>query len=497
MRSLAGRYRVEQPVGHGGSAVVHSGYDHTLKRRVAIKLFSPYRPDSAVSSLDVLREARAAAALTHPNVARVYDYGEAIDGDQRLPYLVMEFLEGDTVADRLAAAGALAWSHAAEVCADVAAALAAAHAGDLVHRDVKPRNVMLTPAGVKVLDFGIAARAGQNSLDTHGQLWGTPAHLAPEQLRGEPTYPAADVYALGLLLFECLTGARAWPGTSVGEILAARYQRRAPRLPAIAGLPREIIRLYEACVADDPTRRPPAADVAAILRRAAGKASTVRPAAGKASTVRPAAGKASTVRPAAGKASTVRPAAGKAPIVRPAAAITRAIPPMRRKRSRTRATVTASIAMAAAFVSVIGLQVANGYSTPEGRRAEAAVDGAPATLAPQPVTTPTPTSTRPVRDVPVKDERPARRAADTWTREATSPPRQSKPAPKPSSEAPTTAPTTPPAGPRPTPSDPPPTSTAPEPSEPPASTGPPTEPTQSPPAPDPEEAAQDTVLAAS
>ena len=467
MRSLAGRYRVDQAVGHGGSAVVHSGYDRTLKRRVAIKLFSPYRPDSAAPSFDVLREARAAAALTHPNVARVYDYGEATDGDQRLPYLVMEFLEGDTLADRLAATGVLEWSRAAAVCADVAAALAAAHAGDLVHRDVKPRNVMLTPVGVKVLDFGIAARAGQNSLDTQGQLWGTPAHLAPEQLRGEPTYPAADVYALGLLLFECLTGTRAWPGTTVGEILAARCQQRAPRLPAIAGLPREIIRLYEACVADDPTRRPSAADVAAILRRAA----------------------------------------GKTPTVRPAAVITRTIAPVRRQRSRSRAAITASIAVAAALVSIIGLQVANGYATPGGRPAEAAVDGAPATRAPQPVTTPTPTSTQPVRDVPVEGERPARRVTDAWTREATSPPRPSKPTPTPSSAAPTAAPTTPPAGPDPTPSDPPPTSTQPEPeqpSEPPASTAPPTEPTASPPVPVTEDSlavdedqAQDTVLASS
>src|SRR3954470_23013082 len=248
MRSLAGRYRVEHAVGHGGSAVVHSGYDHTLKRRVAIKLFSPYRPDSGAPSLDVLREARAAAALTHPNVARVYDYGEANDGSQRLPYLVMEFLEGDTLADRFAATGAFDWPRAAGVCADVAAALAAAHARDLVHRDVKPRNVMLTPAGVKVLDFGIAALAGQNGFDAKGQLWGTPASLAPEQLRGEPTYPAADVYSLGLLLFECLTGRPAWPGQSVGEILATRHQRQAPRLPRIAGLPREIVRLYDACV---------------------------------------------------------------------------------------------------------------------------------------------------------------------------------------------------------------------------------------------------------
>jgi serine/threonine-protein kinase len=463
MRSLAGRYRVEEAVGHGGSAVVHSGYDRTLKRRVAIKLFAAYRPDSGAPSLDVLREARAAAALSHPNIARVYDYGEACDGTERLPYLVMEFLEGDTLADRLAATGAFAWSRAAEVCADVAAALAAAHARDLVHRDVKPRNVMLTPAGVKVLDFGIAALAGQNSFDTQGQLWGTPAHLAPEQLRGEPTYPAADVYGLGLLLFECLTGTRAWPGSTVGEILAARYQRRAPRLPGIAGLPREINRLYEACVADDPAKRPSAAEVAEILRRAA----------------------------------------GKAPTVRPAAVITRTIGPVRRQRSRSHAAITASIAVAAAFVSVLGLQVANGYSTPGGRQAEAAVDGAPAPQMPQPVAKPTPTATQPVPAVPADDDRPVRRITDTWTGEATAPPR-TKPRPKPSSEAPTAKPTTAPPTPGPTPSDPPPTSSEPEPepSEPPVTTAPPTEPTQPPPVPDPkdpppadEQPAPDVLLA--
>jgi eukaryotic-like serine/threonine-protein kinase len=445
MRSLAGRYRVEEPVGHGGSAVVHSGFDRTLKRRVAIKLFSAYRPETGGPSLDVLREARAAATLSHPNVARVYDYGEATEGNERLPYLVMEFLEGDTLADRLAATGAFAWSHAAGVCADVAAALAAAHARDLVHRDVKPRNVMLTPAGVKVLDFGIAALAGQTSLDTQGQLWGTPTHLAPEQLRGEATYPAADVYALGLLLFECLTGTRPWPGTSVGEILAARYQGRAPRLPAIAGLPREVIRLYEACVAEDPARRPPAAEIAEILRRVA----------------------------------------GKAPTVRSAAVLTRTIPPVKRKRSRSRAPITASIAVAAAFVAVIGLQVANGYSTPGGRPADAAVDGAPVPQQPKPITAPKPTATEPVNVVPVDDDRPARKTT-TWTREPTSPAQQSKPKPKPSSEAPSTRPATP----KPTkPSDPPPTSTQPEPeepSEPPATTEPTTDPTQPPADPDPD-----------
>jgi serine/threonine protein kinase len=447
MRSLVGRYRVEHAVGYGGSAVVHSGYDQTLKRRVAIKLFSPYRPDSGAQALEVLREARA-AALNHPNVARVYDYGEAVDGSQRIPFLVMEFLEGDTLADRLAATGALEWTRAAEVCASVAAALAAAHARDLVHRDVKPRNVMLTPAGVKVLDFGIASLAGQNSLDTHGRLWGTPANLAPEQLRGEPTYPAADVYALGLLLFECLTGTRAWPGASVNEVLAARHERRTPRLPGIAGLPREIIRLYDDCIADDPTRRPSAAEVADVLRRAA----------------------------------------GGPPTVRPAAVFTHPVASVRRKRSRARAPITASVAVAAAIVSVIWLQVANGFSTPGNRQAEAAVDGPPAASSPAPQPVTTPTSTRTPTDEPT-----VRRITDPWAREAARP-RASKPSSKPAAEDPSATPSSSPSEPGPTPSDPTPTETA-QPSTPPPATEPPTESTDPPQDPDPEPPTADGLQA--
>ncbi|MEV4642346.1 serine/threonine-protein kinase [Actinoplanes sp. NPDC049548] len=471
MRSLAGRYKVEEAVGRGGSAVVHRGYDRTLKRQVAIKLFAPYRPGSTEPAVDVLREARTAAGLSHPNVARVYDYGEALEGDRRTPYLVMEFLEGDTLADELARTGALEWRRAAAVCRDTAAALAAAHERNLVHRDVKPRNVMLTPAGVKVLDFGIAAAAGQNSFDTHGRLWGTPAHLAPEQLRGEPTFPAADVYALGLLLFECLTGTRAWPGTSVGEILAARHERRAPRLPRIPGLPREVIRLYDACVAEDAAQRPSAATAAEILRRAAAPVPTVRP-------------------PVA--------VIGSVPAV------------VRRTRSRRRAAVTASIAVAAAVFSIVGLQVANGYATPGGRQAEAAVDGGtgagtmprkpqiPTTIAPPPA------SSAPGRDEPVDAEPPLHRrttapAPETTTTTADTPthPEHSsapEPGPRPTTTtAPTTTPTrNPPPTPTRTPTHPPTTTTAPDPDPEPTTTAPtttpPTESTTTPPqSPEPED----------
>ncbi|WP_067502073.1 serine/threonine-protein kinase, partial [Actinoplanes sp. TFC3] len=332
MRVLAGRYRLGDAVGRGGSAIVHRGFDRTLKRHVAIKLFFPYGPASDEPSAEVLREARTAAGLNHPNVARIYDYGEVTDDGERTPYLIMELLEGETLADRLTGVGVIEWRRAAEICADIASALAAAHEQDLVHRDVKPRNVMLTPSGVKVLDFGIAAAAGQNSFDTQGRLWGTPAHLAPEQLRGEPTFQAADVYALGLVLFECLTGKRAWPGQSVGEILASRHGRQAPHLPRIAGLPREVARIYEASTAEDPAKRPTAQAVAEVLRTAATTAPELRP---------------------AFRISIPAPVQG---------------------RSRRRALVTGAVAVMTAVLSIMGLQLANGASTPGGHKAEAAAD---------------------------------------------------------------------------------------------------------------------------
>src|SRR4051812_13906732 len=112
-------------VGRGGSAVVYAGFDRTLKRPAAVKLFSPYRPNAGEFAAAVLREARTAARLSHPHVARVYDFGEVVDGDERTPYLVMELLDGETLADRLARTGPLQWRPALEVCAAIAAALAA------------------------------------------------------------------------------------------------------------------------------------------------------------------------------------------------------------------------------------------------------------------------------------------------------------------------------------------------------------------------------------
>ncbi|GAB2602548.1 serine/threonine protein kinase [Paractinoplanes abujensis] len=469
MQKLAGRYRVGEALGHGGNSVVRYGFDTVLKRPVAIKMFDG-------SATEVLREARTAAGLSHPNIAQVYDYGELLEGDERTPYLVMEFVGGETLADRIARTGAQRWRRAAELGAETAGALAAAHAQDLVHRDVNPRNIMLTSDGVKVLDFGIAAVAGSGG----GALWGSPAYVAPEQLLGEPTYPAGDVYALGLVLFEALTGAKAWPGETLGAVLATRHGRPAPRLPRLAGLPRDLVRLYEACTAEDPANRPTANDIAETLRRLGHTAPLARPAFAPVRLGLP---------PAATPAVTpVRPALSP---VRYHAAVSPAAPAARR-RSRRRVTVIGSAAVVTAILSIIGVQLLNGTATPGGREAEAAIEAVdpPATsakpsAAPQ---TPLPTTrTRQTNDTKTVTVRKKLTPTDTPSsatpkgtpsspKPTTPPAKPTKPpaTPKPPQQPPAQPPTTPPVDPTTPPVDPTtqPTTPPPDPTTPPATTAP-------------------------
>ncbi|MBM2614545.1 serine/threonine protein kinase [Actinoplanes sp. LDG1-06] len=249
MTLLAGRYRLGGAIGQGGMAVVRRADDRVLRQPVAVKMLTPDRAQNQAHQAAVRREARTGVRLRHPNIARVLDYGET---DNAGPFLVMELVPGPTLAARLTAHGPLPWPEAAAACAGIARALAAAHARDLVHRDVKPANIMLAPGGAKLVDFGFADRTGGPSTDADGRVWGTPAYLAPEQLHGRPTGPATDVYALALVLHSCLTGGPAWPGTDPDEVVRARVARPVPRLSGVAGT------LFDECVAIDPETRPTA-----------------------------------------------------------------------------------------------------------------------------------------------------------------------------------------------------------------------------------------------
>lgn len=262
---LARRYRLLDRIGVGGMSVIWRAHDEMLQRGVAVKvLAAELAADSRFRDL-VRSEARAAAALVHPHVTATYDYGETVgeDGDTAA-FVVMELLEGKALSSRLTQ-GPLPWPEALRVCAEVAEALAAAHRHGIVHRDVTADNVMLTSGGAKVLDFGIATTVGAPDDDDDGMTFGTPAYVAPERLDGRHARPANDTYALGVLLFETLTGRPPYPAETWEE--AAGTPRGDPPPLTVAGLPEPVAQLVRRCLAVDPQHRPTAHQVAWTLRR--------------------------------------------------------------------------------------------------------------------------------------------------------------------------------------------------------------------------------------
>ncbi|MFY1705197.1 protein kinase domain-containing protein [Micromonospora sp. WMMA1923] len=271
MQLLGGRYQLVEPVGEGGMAVVWRAYDRVLRRTVAVKLLVPRLAADQRFRDRVRQEAYAAAQLNHPHIAGVYDYGETRHGrHRRVPYLVLEFVDGGTLADRLRDSGPLDWADTVRIGMDVAAALAAAHVAGLVHRDVKPGNVMLSETGVKVVDLGIAESIGQPAGGGTGEVLGTPRYMAPEQARGEVAVSGSDLYAFGLLLIECLTGRPPAHGSTPTELIRQRQAGIGPELPTVPGLPEPVAELCRRCLAPDPADRPSAVEAFEILAEAAG-----------------------------------------------------------------------------------------------------------------------------------------------------------------------------------------------------------------------------------
>ena len=261
-----GRYRLVRRIGVGGVGEVWEADDTVLGRRVALKVLVQELADDPRATRRFVREARATAKLTHPNVTRVYDF----DRDGGVPYLVMELLEGDTLADRLAG-GPLPPSEAARICAAVADALDAAHSRGIIHRDIKPSNVLLTPAGeVKVMDFGIAAAADATHSTTGSGLYGTAAYISPERAAGQAATPAADVYSLGAVLYDLLTGRP--PFLDDSPVLVVRAHLHEPPRPVrelAPWVPARLADTCEAALAKDPAQRPSSAAALAIRLRAA------------------------------------------------------------------------------------------------------------------------------------------------------------------------------------------------------------------------------------
>ncbi|MEV5818006.1 serine/threonine-protein kinase [Micromonospora haikouensis] len=272
---LGERYRLVEQLGAGGMSVVWRGYDEVLGRQVAVKVLASRLATDRAFRHRLRAEAQAAARLCHPNITNVYDYGESEQAGLTVPYVVMELVDGGPLSARLGRDGTLPWREAVTIGAEVTSALATAHARGVVHRDVTPGNVMLTSTGVKVVDFGISALAGESEKGAEGTLLGTPAYLAPERLDNGQVSPATDVYALGLLLYRMLTGRLPWQASTTTQMLRAHMYAEPEPMPDVPGLPVEVAELVHRCLAKRPEDRPATAEVARTLAEAAGMLATV------------------------------------------------------------------------------------------------------------------------------------------------------------------------------------------------------------------------------
>ncbi|MEU4215019.1 serine/threonine-protein kinase [Actinoplanes sp. NPDC026623] len=276
---VGNRYRLIERLGTGGMSVVWRAHDEVLGRAVAVKMLTPQLADDSMFRDRLRQEALAAAQLCHPHITGIFDFGESpLDENLTVPYVVMELNDGESVSARLGRQGSFPWRDAVLIAAEVASALAAAHARGVVHRDVTPANVMLTGAGAKVVDFGISALIGQRDAAADGSLLGTPAYLAPERLSGSPVSPATDVYSLGLLLYRTLTGRFPWPAGNTTEALRAHLFADPEPVPSLPGLPPEVGDLCLRCLAKQPGDRPTAAEAAGTLAAVVGLKPIIPPA---------------------------------------------------------------------------------------------------------------------------------------------------------------------------------------------------------------------------
>jgi eukaryotic-like serine/threonine-protein kinase len=251
---LAGRYRLQSQIAAGGVGEVWRAEDTLLTRPVAVKLLRAEYAGHTETLARFRAEARHAGALSHPAIARVYDYGDPVPP---LPaFLVMELVDGPSLAAVLAAAP-LGAANTMDVVAQVAAGLQTAHTAGLVHRDIKPANLLLGADGqVKITDFGIAHVAGSVPVTRTGIVMGTPAYLAPERVSGASATPAADLYSLGVVAYECLAGAAPFAGKPL-EVAVAHRDLPLPPFPH--PVPAEVARLIGEMTAKDPAARPASA----------------------------------------------------------------------------------------------------------------------------------------------------------------------------------------------------------------------------------------------
>jgi serine/threonine-protein kinase len=268
--TLGGRYRLDERIAGGGMGDVWRGTDEVLGRTVAVKILLPALLDEPGFAERFRGEARTMATINHPGVVDVYDYGS----DQQLAFLVMEYVEGDALSRTLSRVGRLTPARTMALVAQAADALQAAHANGIVHRDVKPGNLLVRPNGTLVLtDFGIARSALVGQLTVAGSVLGTASYISPEQASGAVATAASDVYALGVVAYQCLSGHRPFDGATPIEI-AMKHVRDTPR-PLPADIPPAVRSIVERAMAKDPSARwQTAAAMAGVARQAASSLTT-------------------------------------------------------------------------------------------------------------------------------------------------------------------------------------------------------------------------------
>ncbi|WP_250000618.1 serine/threonine-protein kinase [Actinoplanes sp. M2I2] len=263
--TLGSRYRLDERIAGGGMGDVWRGTDEVLGRTVAVKILLPALLDEPGFAERFRGEARTMATINHPGVVDIYDYGS----DQQLAFLVMEYVEGDALSRTLSRVGRLTPARTMALIAQAADALQAAHANGIVHRDVKPGNLLVRPNGTLVLtDFGIARSALVGQLTVAGSVLGTASYISPEQASGAVATPASDVYALGVVAYQCLSGHRPFDGSTPMEI-AMKHVRENPR-PLPGDIPPPVRVIVDRALAKDPNARwPSASALAAVARQAA------------------------------------------------------------------------------------------------------------------------------------------------------------------------------------------------------------------------------------
>ena len=258
-RLVDNRYSIARTLGRGGVAEVFLAHDGVLGRDVALKILNRERSRDDEYVERFRREAQSAAALSHPNIVSIYDRGEAEDGSC---YICMEYLPGGTLKDRISRDGRLAPSVVAEVAMQISGALDAAHERGVIHRDIKPQNVLITRSGdVKVADFGIALAESETSITRANRVLGTAAYMSPEQATGGRVGPRSDLYSLGVVMYEMLTGEVPFEGDDPVAV-ATKHVNATPRPPReiVRDIPAGLNDLVLRLLSKNPGDRPASAD---------------------------------------------------------------------------------------------------------------------------------------------------------------------------------------------------------------------------------------------